>query len=123
MYSSVTPLQVITDLAIDDGVPSRGHRVNIFKSAYAYVGIWTGKHKTYRTQTCLDYSGSNTQLAYSGPTLPIPDSYMAYTEYASPDTAPGAGGSSGKGGDVDDAAVSKYQLCYPILLLLFSYFN
>jgi len=64
MYRSVTPLQVIVDLAIDDGVASRGHRKNIFKATFAYTGIWTGYHKIYSTQTCLDYSGSYSQKNY-----------------------------------------------------------
>ena len=47
MYFSKAPLQVLIDLAIDDGVSSRGHRVNIFKNDYAYTGMYTGPHKTY----------------------------------------------------------------------------
>jgi len=73
MYSSKSPLQVLVDLAIDDGVPSRGHRVNIFKPQFAYVGCYTGPHKTYVTQTVFDFSGTYDQAySYTGPTLPIP---------------------------------------------------
>lgn len=72
MYTSNTPLQVLTDLAIDDGVRSRGHRRNIFNKAYAYVGIYTGPHKTYGRQTVLDYTGTWNTFKYNSPTLFIP---------------------------------------------------
>jgi uncharacterized protein YkwD len=58
MYTSNTPLQVLTDLAVDDGVSSRGHRRNIFNGKFAHVGIYTGYHKTYKRQTVFDYMGS-----------------------------------------------------------------
>lgn len=101
MYTSNSPLQVLTDLAIDDGVSSRGHRTNIFKKAFAYVGIYTGPHKTYGRQTVFDYSGSWKEFNYNSPALPTPSSYMAYKNFASPLAKPGtsAGGSSADGAD------------------------
>jgi len=72
MYTSNSPLQVLTDLAVDDGVSSRGHRRNIFQGKFAYVGIYTGPHKTYGRQTVLDYSGSYTNFNFQGPKLQIP---------------------------------------------------
>ena len=98
MYTSNTPLQVLTDLAIDDGVSSRGHRRNIFNGAFAHVGIYTGPHKTYGRQTVLDYMGSWKSQRYSGPKLATPSSYMAYKNYASPLAKAGSGGAGGSGG-------------------------
>jgi uncharacterized protein YkwD len=35
-------------LVVDDGVPSRGHRTNLFNSSYISVGFGTGPHSRYR---------------------------------------------------------------------------
>jgi len=110
MYTSNSPLQVLTDLAIDDGVSSRGHRSNIFNKAFANVGIYTGPHKTYGRQTVFDYSGSWKEFNYNSPALPIPSSYMAYKNFASPLAKPGtsAGGSTAEmAATADDADVKK----------------
>ena len=47
MYSSRTPMQVLCALAIDDGVPSRGHRNNIFSTSAAHSGSYTGSHSRF----------------------------------------------------------------------------
>jgi len=104
MYTSNSPLQVLTDLAIDDGVSSRGHRTNIFKKAFAYVGIYTGPHKTYGRQTVFDFSGSWKEFNYNSPALPTPSSYMSYKNFASPLAKPGT---SAGGSTAEKAAVKK----------------
>jgi len=55
-YGSVSALDVMLALMIDDGVPNRGHRVNIFKTDFRTVGVFTGYHNGYRTMTTLDYA-------------------------------------------------------------------
>lgn len=55
-YGSVSALDVMLALMIDDGVPNRGHRVNIFKTEFRTVGVFTGYHNGYRTMTTLDYA-------------------------------------------------------------------
>jgi len=102
MYRSTRPLQVLIDLAVDDGVSGRGHRTNIFKDAYAYTGMYTGTHATYDTQTVLVYTGtSDSGFSYTSPyTLTIPTSYPAYTDYEKWDTAAGS--------SVEEGAISKY---------------
>jgi len=120
MYRSTTPLQVLISLAVDDGVSSRGHRTNIFKSNYAYVGIWTGSHATYDSQTVLDYAGTyNSGYTYTSPIIAIPTDYLGYTsaDYYQWTVNPGEYGTT-----TEEGAVSKYQICYSILLLLVSYF-
>ena len=57
-YGVNDPEKAIEALIIDDGVPSRGHRTNIFNDGFKSVGINTGDHKVYRVQTVLDYNGS-----------------------------------------------------------------
>ena len=44
-------------LLVDDGVPSRGHRENIFTSEFTYVGIAVAGHSQYGKCCILDYSG------------------------------------------------------------------
>ena len=40
---------------IDDGVPSRGHRTNIFLADYKMMGAYSGDHKAYETCTVVNY--------------------------------------------------------------------
>ena len=50
-------MEVIVALLIDDGVPDRGHRDNIFKEEFQRMAFFTGAHKTYTSQTVLNYNG------------------------------------------------------------------
>merc|ERR1719465_213541 len=54
MYNCMTPLEAVLNLCIDDGVPGRGHRTNIFKDTYYYTA----------------------------PTINVPQTVAAYTGYA-----------------------------------------
>jgi len=47
----------VIQLAIDDGVPSRGHLHNIFNPKFASVGSYSGPHARYGQSTVLDYTG------------------------------------------------------------------
>ena len=58
MYRSGSPLMAVLNLAIDDGVASRGHRTNIFKDSFYYTGAGTEPHKIYESETVVTYSGS-----------------------------------------------------------------
>jgi len=44
MYNSMSPLEAVLNLAIDDNYPSRGHRDNIFKTNFYYTGVGTAMH-------------------------------------------------------------------------------
>lgn len=48
---------VIVNFLIDDGVEARGHRKNMFKSEFKYIGISSGPHRDFDTVTVLDYVG------------------------------------------------------------------
>ena len=59
-YGSVTAREIVVQLLIDDGVPSRGHRINILKQVFKKVGIGfnkTGK-AAYGAVTVMDFAGS-----------------------------------------------------------------
>ena len=50
--------QIVMQLIVDDGVPSRGHRQNIFQDAFRTVGIAIGPHKTFRNVCVMDFADS-----------------------------------------------------------------
>jgi hypothetical protein len=49
-------LSIVLSLLIDDGVPSRGHRLNIMGSDFKIIGISVGNHKTYNTMCVMDFA-------------------------------------------------------------------
>ena len=49
---------IVMGLVIDDGVPSRGHRANIFQKAYGRVGISVGEHAEWTTMCVMDFAGA-----------------------------------------------------------------
>ena len=49
-------MEVILQLLVDDGVPNRGHRENLFNPDFNDVGIFSASHKDFETMTVLDYS-------------------------------------------------------------------
>ena len=50
--------EVLLQLIIDDGVPNRGHRENIFNAEFNVMGSFSGQHKEFNSMTCIDYAGS-----------------------------------------------------------------
>lgn len=56
-FNCATPEEVVLQLIIDDGVPERGHRQNIFNPEFKVFGCFTGVHKDYDSMTCLDFVG------------------------------------------------------------------
>ena len=48
---------VIIQLIVDDAVPSRGHRKNIYNEKFGVVGISCGPHKVYGTMCVQTFAG------------------------------------------------------------------
>jgi len=50
------PRQVVIQLLVDDGVPDRGHRHNLFNPELHQAGAGQAPHRDYRVVTVIDYA-------------------------------------------------------------------
>jgi uncharacterized protein YkwD len=50
------PRMVVIQLLVDDGVPSRGHRRNLFNPDLHQAGAGVAPHREYRTVCVIDYA-------------------------------------------------------------------
>jgi len=57
-YGHYTALDIVMALLIDDGIESLGHRKNILEPKYKWVGIAIEPHKTYRSNSVMDFAES-----------------------------------------------------------------
>jgi uncharacterized protein YkwD len=56
-YGPDTAVAVVRDLIVDDGVPDRSHRINVFRADYKVTGIACGYHKIHRVMCVINYAG------------------------------------------------------------------
>jgi len=54
--AGATAQQIVEDLIVDDGVPSRGHRLGIFDEDYAVAGVRIGPHKTFGLCCVIEFA-------------------------------------------------------------------
>jgi uncharacterized protein YkwD len=85
-YGTSAGREIVVDLLIDDGVPSRGHRRNIMEGDYNQAGTSTGPHPQYGSMCVINYardyesggSAARVPAASAGPAarpanLPVPE--------------------------------------------------
>ena len=57
-YGGYSTRGVIIQLIVDDGVPDRGHRVNMFNPEYRFVGVGCGAHARLNDMCVMDFAAS-----------------------------------------------------------------
>jgi uncharacterized protein YkwD len=55
-YGGWTPRELVLRLIIDDGIPDRGHRNNLFNPEFRYAGIAFGHHREYGSMCVINYA-------------------------------------------------------------------
>lgn len=56
-YGPAEANEIVTQLLVDDGVRSRGHRENIMNSKFLFVGTAVGPHAKYEIICVMDFAG------------------------------------------------------------------
>jgi uncharacterized protein YkwD len=64
-YGKGTARDVVLALIIDDGLPARKHRQNIFNSAFNFAGAAFGRHARFGTVCSMDFAGSYSERGQS----------------------------------------------------------
>jgi uncharacterized protein YkwD len=62
-YGDELPRMTVIQLVIDDGVPDRGHRKNLFNPAFKVAGAAIGPHAEYGTMTVVDLADAFAEKA------------------------------------------------------------
>ncbi|GGE18185.1 serine protease [Polymorphobacter glacialis] len=57
-YGSATPVSVVRQFIVDDGVADRSHRRLIFTPKMRFAGVGCGKHRMFGTVCVVDFSAS-----------------------------------------------------------------
>lgn len=57
-YGHAQARRIVTALLIDDGVPSRGHRNNLFDPKFRFIGVAVGPHPYFGYMCVMDFAGA-----------------------------------------------------------------
>jgi len=57
-YHCETAMEVVLQQIVDDGVPNRGHRENLFNPDFRCCGVFSGVHKDFDTMAVVDYAAA-----------------------------------------------------------------
>ena len=68
-YGKTNARDIIMALIIDDGLPARKHRKNIFNSRYNVAGAAFGSHARFRTVCSIDFAGAFAERDQTGGAL------------------------------------------------------
>jgi len=71
-YGEETPRMTVIQLVIDDGVPDRGHRKNLFNPNFRVAGAAIGSHRGYGSMTVVDMADDFTDKPSPGSQAPKP---------------------------------------------------
>ncbi|HMF57792.1 MAG TPA: CAP domain-containing protein [Pyrinomonadaceae bacterium] len=63
VYDVDTARAMVINLLIDDGVPGRGHRMNIFNPGYTTAGVAVGTQTSFGAKCVIDFVGGFTEGA------------------------------------------------------------
>ncbi len=56
-YGRLTARMMVLGFIVDDGIPDRGHRINIFNPELRYAGLACGDHKQFGIMCVIDFAG------------------------------------------------------------------
>jgi len=56
-YGQRTARDVVAAFIVDDGVPDRGHRKNLYNAGYRVMGVDCGPHSVYGTTCAITFAG------------------------------------------------------------------
>ena len=62
-YGGYSTQGVVVQLIVDDGVPSRQHRVNMFDPSYRFVGLACGTHARLHDMCVMDFAAAYSEAS------------------------------------------------------------